>query len=634
MSARVLVWVTASALAALAVLASSGSCVERSRAMRDVAGAVQRVETSTASPLVAIEESSAVSPRAGRGELPSTPAAATPDIEFDVVVRTSAGDERPGLDGRLTLRLRGRDEAGEPSARSVDVEVAGGRVRLASARFAGEPVSLEVTGGVMNERTFTPLRGDLTLPLEFDSAASVLLLQRKLVRLRVVDAATGQDLTGVQVADGSNVVVGQSFPGPDPDLLVEDATSPLEFEVEGWELFTPSIRVRAPGFAWSSLRLAASEAVEQRVALRPGVDLRVAVLDPGGFARRDDAFFTLTDFDVETGTYLHRVELADAVENGVVLEGLEPGVAFAAGAFVDRDARIGQAWRPIALERIELRAGERPFVQLDLAGGAVAAPRRVDVPLGVTGARGWPAASVTATLRPRPGAHPDCVARSVDLDVEESGTVEPVLLTDVPAGEYELVCRAYGFRADVTIGPGVALEIVRPEPAVIAIEVDRENGPARLDPKLDGRRLARVTVEGAPPGPIRIVTSKGRFEVTGEDDEDRLFYGATNARPGLNELTLDRAALAEIRLLVDGEPFPFSADGGSPSVSRVSGPGEVVQIGWSRLRNPDRILVTVSKPGSYRLDVPLPAGVTAVRPIDLDARHGSREKVVCEAIRN
>ncbi|MEM9382556.1 MAG: hypothetical protein AAGB93_21565 [Planctomycetota bacterium] len=634
MAPRVLVWIAAGALAALAAVAWSSSGGQRARLARDVATKVPRVDGSPAAPLVAIDEAISTPEPQGRAEVPSNAAASAPDVAFGVVVRTSSGEELPGLDGRLTLRLKGRRGDREQAARSVEVEVVGGRARVARARFPGGPESLEVTGGSMDGRAFTPLRAFLSLPFEDDSNPVALLLQRKRVRLRVVDATTGLDLTRVQVADGSNVVVGQAFPGPTPDLLVKSGVSPLEFEVDGWDFFTPSIRVRAPGFAWAALRLTASEEGEQRLELRRGADLRVDVLDSGGLARRGDTFFTLTEYAVETGPYLHRVELADAVANGVLLEGLPPGAVFAAGAFIDPDARLGQSWRPIALERIELRAGEESFVQLDLGDGVVAAPARVDVPLRVVGAPGWPEATVRVSLRPRPGTHPDCTARTIDVDVTERGAAEPVPLEDVPSGDYELACRDYGFRTEVAVGPGTELEVVRPEPAVVEIGIERTAGLERLISRLDRRLLDEVFVGGESPEPIRVVTSPGRFEVSGEDDQGRPYYGATDARSGRNEVTLERAARVELRLRVDGEPTPFAAGGGRPSITVVSGPGVVVGTDWSRLRNPDRLPVVLSRPGRYRLEVELPAGVTALRPIEFDARHESRETVRCEASAN
>lgn len=550
-----------------------------------------------------------------------------------VIVVTSAGEELDALDGTLQAILRWSREGAAiaPPAQEIELRVVGGWTQIGS-RFARRPPrTLEVQGGIMDGRAVTTDGNTIDMLDVEGSTTSIRVLQRLRARLRVVDARTGSDLAGVVIANGENVAMGRSFPGPSPDVILEEGVSPIDLEVDGWERFNPSVRVWAPGYAWAAHRLSPSEGMEQRIALEPGAVLSIRANDPGGVARVAGASVTVSKYAEDTGEFLYRAPLVSVTRSMVQLKGLPPGRYFVSASVVDTESRYPWSWTPMVLEPVDLAAGVDVTAVLDVPETAARPSRKTKARVRVVGADLWPEERVEALLQPRVGSHPDSRVQEFDVATDGSWTV----LESIACGEYRLTCRALGYSARVTVEEGASFEIEPPEAAVVVLSVE-----GRTDVDLSGffvrcggRLIGRPRPIVAERGRYEIYTTPGRLTARGQDAQGRYYSADVEVAPGRNDVRLQPGAIVDLLLRSGGAPIPFTSGGHRPAVEVVSGPGRIVTTNVSRLVRTDRLSLYLSVPGTYEFDVTLPPGLRAASAtITMVARHDVREERELDAI--
>lgn len=182
-----------------------------------------------------------------------------------VVVSDPAGRDHTDCDGQLQLLVSGDTDSDE-----LQVDVRKGRFE---AMVQGDARTLTVRDARLADRRTPPVE---ELPIAA-LAEPVLLRLRWLpeLNLRVLDDATGLDLTGVRVVRSAERL---RHPGhADLEEVLPHATSPLQLPNHSTEA-TQRFWVMAPGYAWDSIELVTAEPRERTLRLQPGGAVDVTVI--------------------------------------------------------------------------------------------------------------------------------------------------------------------------------------------------------------------------------------------------------------------------------------------------------------------------------------------------------------------
>ncbi len=192
-----------------------------------------------------------------------------------VVVSDPAGREHADCDGQLRLYVSGDTDSDE-----LQVDVTKGHF---AAMVHDDSSTLSVLEARLADRRTPPVED---LPIA--SVAEPLVLRLRWLpelNLRVLDDATGLDLTGVRVVRSPDPL---RHPGhADVEEVLRQATSPLRLPNHSTEA-TQRFWAMAPGYAWDSIELVTAEPGERTLRLRPGgaVDVTVVgTLPPNSFLR-------------------------------------------------------------------------------------------------------------------------------------------------------------------------------------------------------------------------------------------------------------------------------------------------------------------------------------------------------------
>lgn len=319
---------------------------------------------------------------------PTTGIAWSGTVNFEVE-RTDTELAQPSLPsvGELSLTFRNRDGTTERVRTPVQ-----GKTWRCELPFRPESIDeVRVRGLVERSGVWRPAAGRETLPLEFDSLASVRLVRATPSWLRVVDARTGAllpqvrlDFTQVQPSPTRHLSLdwGQSFRTQPIELVPH---SPQATDLDGTWL----VRVGAPGFVASALAVEFGTGRTYEVRLQRAGSARLCWPWPEdeawqAAARARDARLQLSidpvdptptpldgprglegSWSAETSSREHLTDRApDAPLREWVqeAEGLEPGEHIAT---LSLRARPCESALAIATARFLVHAGERTEVRLE-----------------------------------------------------------------------------------------------------------------------------------------------------------------------------------------------------------------------------------------------------------------------------
>jgi hypothetical protein len=386
--------------------------------------------------------------------------------------------------------------------------------------------------------------------------------------LRVVGADTGADLAGITVAHPRRHGPGD-HPGADA-YTVQHGRSPLRLEPRE-NTTVERFCVKAPGYAWTAVDLATTEAAERIVRLTPGGNLGIAVSGavPAGAVvrvrgRGDDV--------PSAATPLRGAPLAEAdAQRFVRVDGL-----------------------PARVLAVSLEQGEwqREPVVLAHTVATVVAGGTADATLVVTGGTGAPprvAVGGTLSLSPEWG-------RAVWLELEPMGPARawqprPVVVplaamtavgatehrwnaVELPAGPLGVFVGGCEHRTVVEVAPGppTQLRVVVPDPndvRVRVVDADTESPiawPPGTGPGWSGlcdgweRGRSPVRMAADADGSFRFRAPAGRVEIDAHPEGYEWSITKHDVRPGRNDVVVRVARACGVEVvLTDGDsalPWP------------------------------------------------------------------------------
>ncbi len=566
-----------------------------------------------------------------RNDEPKDPEPAADEIVGRLVVVDRAGLEHPREDGRFTLLTW---IEGEPAA-LVPVSVSKGEWRAKTAPGRRARVTDLTIGGrvaVVVDEGGLAGSGDREVTLRARWKASC--------ALRVLDDATGRDLSGVEVV---RLVSGGREDEPHPHgagtaHVVKEAVSPVSLP--------PADRlavywVRARGFAWSRIRIDHVRGGERTIRLKRGGALEVTVVGPAARGR----FLVLRRAEADE----HGVPYTESAlpESGVArVNAMEPGrydVLVTSAEWWRRSHTLGSAEVVVpadAVERVTVRLAEpAPQVTVPVAGVLVVpeAWGAIDVSLSIRTARGTTEELLLTALQGKDGG----VSTEVEIDADEMTKDRDGRLHwdagRIPPGEYVATIgrTAYqvAFRVGATGDASVRLALPRPADVVLRT-VDDATGlrvplrEIRWSPAwvsfLDAR--SSVTARSAPdPGTFRFRAPIGEIHL---DTAARGWALASPAkvysvRPHRNEYDVRVIRLSGLRVRFrDGNAaVPLGAD--KVTLQSVDGHKDLET-------SADRgdLLFFVRNPGAYELVFENIPGFQREKPRRVELRQGTTKTVV------
>jgi hypothetical protein len=293
------------------------------------------------------------------------------------------------------------------------------------------------------------------------------------LRVRVVDAATKQDLGNVDVFRGDGNPyweAGSLHPGSiDLRPLVQRKESSVVVPApdEVYPDSATTLWIRAPGYAWFPLQVVFAEGGMREAPLVSAGSVKVAVA-----GKLPEAGVVALRFYTADGAS-RRSPVLDVKVRATRFEGLAPG---------RYEARLehGEWWgEPDVLARapIEIQPGGEAFVQL--VAKDVAAPERVALSGVLVLPEGWRKAGeeVSVTLEPLRGTDRWAEFRYSDLQQGEKEGEYSFTFPDTCVGDYVLLVEPSSYRHIVRAKKGDAsdIRIEVPEPVEVAVRVvDRD----------------------------------------------------------------------------------------------------------------------------------------------------------------
>lgn len=566
---------------------------------------------------------------------PAEPVA--PSMTGSIRVLDADGVAHAAEDGSFTIAAGDmRTDVAVEAGRFALARPDGDAVRVGSLELGGRPAFLSTEELALPARAAFPAEGGTLDLVATWSPPSV---------LRVVDARTGAELSGLTVLRGMMRTRDAVHPGWTGDIgdvgavFARDASSPLELTAFGE---TESWWVHAPGYTWGWVRFDHRTGGEREVALEPGgadLAVRLAGFDPG-LNLWLHVFPAGWDRSVGSLSFVRHPQ-----RSTVVFEGLPPGP-------VQVRAELG-IWhdgpRELAREELELSSGVRTEMVLDLERdgalpAAVPLAGRVVLPVS------HPDLEFSFELMPLEGA----ALRKTDrvyhgaVDLERVGGQPLMRRFDagrVTPGRYLFVSSSLQCWERFDVGPGGApdVEIALPELRDVSIRVVDEGTGERL--ALDRiawsavdtpRELSSWTLASVDPeretgeyvftAPLRNIWLSVRW------DEYAEAAPAMDVSAGaeVHEVLVRRLPGAWMRL-ADGEatvPFEWAWN---VKITPAGGSTEV-KARITRIEG-GRAWVAATEAGMYVVDVPPLAGFRPVPPQTLELGPDGGDEVVIELVR-
>ncbi|MCC7012655.1 MAG: hypothetical protein IT454_08855 [Planctomycetes bacterium] len=458
----------------------------------------------------------------------------------------------------------------------------------------------------------------------------LVVLRRRPLRLRVVDADDGHELSRVAIARNLERRVAGRWPGPASSrlLLVSDASSPLELDAFQPQLRDQSIFVGARGYAWASHHISGTTGGERWIALRRGGDLNVAIEGAD------------VPSDAVVRVFLERapdslIAVAPAASRELVIDALAPETYL-----VRLD--VGElTWNSFALasERTTVVAGAQARAVLVVA--ALDPARRVRVE-GHLVLSGW---SVPQSMRlyrkepPRPGGADDYQAVIERIESERDRCSWSV--DSLEPGSYDVYLAPTSVHLELEVGPDGArdVELRLPERSIARVKlVDGDRGGlAELD-RLGWIDFYEPWRRGGAIALLQRLPGSEWFEFYAPAHEIALWLNAEGyafqrvpwkLAPGTNEreLAVHRACGLHVTLLDDAEPRSLDPDWKlelrelDGRVCGYANPMVADEVQW---------VVAAPGPGRYRVHLEGLVGFRAVAPIEVEVRPERFDPLVIE----
>lgn len=628
------------ALGALALLAAVAALSLWLLARRTPDGAMARVDVAQVeSPLAEapLEPGPSAAPAAparretlpiatNTASSPPPPAAAIASgLRGRLIVLDEDGAELPPPDGTFTL-LPHRGTSFLPQL-NLDVRAGAWSTPLANeASITGISVHA-IRCGALAPVVVEPV-GTVPLPPERE-----LVIRAQLPRetiLRVVDAATGTDLSAIALV-AADTIGDPNLEHPGNDHAARDVGSYLRSPIRLGELgvslpteYPWRAFVGARDYAWQAVSIDLAKGGERRVALVRGGDLELTVL------RAENAASAVIRAR-RPGSLVPHVELP--LQAGVTtyaLAGLAPGP-------LSLHAEIGD-WlpKPNELGRVdtEIRAGDRVQATLELR--ALAPAEKVSAGGRVLLPAAWQKSDVLLTLELL-DAPLDAAQKIRGLQTQQVPSADPTLLEfrwaarDVQVGRYELALADPQLSAVIEVPRGGRddFELVVPLPAELHVLVlDAATGEEIVTDQFNWnvRRPAEIgtwQLHDAPRDPsgrgYRIRAPATVIQLRIAPSTHLPYFADVYLGSGVREQTvrLEPGCGFALRMLDGATPIPFPP-GWLPEPKCASGTGKLRQVQFGEFDQ----RVMVSEPGTYEVELPKLAGYkqpTAAR-IEVAAR--------------
>jgi RNA polymerase sigma-70 factor (ECF subfamily) len=431
-------------------------------------------EPATQAPGEAIDRAPLLVAPAGSAVANAMPAEATHMVHGTLLLRDPERGDRSAADGWLLFERSAA--AGQQETEVAVVEagrwsiegLAGERLEFVSAFLAGIPADLEA------------------LPVEVPHGSPVALEAQAfpVTTLQVVDAATGQDLDGIELRWGTQNFIAEALRHPGDVGPLEFAqtglSSPFQLEIPVIEEIPLRLWVQATGYAWNHVDVQLRTGGTRTVRLFPGGDLEVLVLGARPEVDWRVALFEAGDDPLKPGDPVAWQVPAEGQVTGFA--GLAPG-RYQVGAWLLGEDLIAESLSAV----VELTAGQTASVSIALGEQPAPAQRT-----HLTGTLRWDGMPTPQRLELYPS---DLSAFRQPVILPASGMTpdpgQPGLLRwdagEIAVGEYVAVETDLGLYQPFEAGPGPATEVFLEAPKRAALVVRaRSAGDGRAIPEVSG----------------------------------------------------------------------------------------------------------------------------------------------------
>lgn len=549
-----------------------------------------------------------------------------------IVLSDSTGGALPADSGVLTwIAWKGT------SGRHVEVPVKGGEWSV-TLEVLGEPEGLGVHSLEMGGERFVVDVPEKKIPVPEDRFIEVFAHQPSGSTLRVVDAETGAELSGVRLARGN--WDSEEHPGlrAESRTLAEGLASPIDLTLEldqevRKDMRTGELFVRADGYAWAPAKVDFDVGGRYQVALQLGAELVVTFV---GYDPQDRG-------ELRVRAPGHGRPLVSAPlrkTDPQRITGLPAGelrVGVEVGPWYDEPLTLGEGVVTLApgeVGDLVIEVELAPEPEYATASGLLFVPEawgevntRVAMDFLGTALAGFDDHQGAAAVSQRSADRPGVRAYAWSFD-------------KMLVGSYELSLREppFAITIDVPAGGRTDYEFALPPPAELLVRIvdDRTGEDIRTD-ALNWNPKRPKGVSGGMLESAKYDEELVRYRIRGPEMEIELMlwdwgYSPVSATVDLaagvreHTLRLRRASIIEITLVNDETPvaFPDEWSDDPQPVDGTEGRVTLTQRGDKRWR------FQMSDPGRYRFELPEVPGYQPVEPLMIDLLEGETSEQVVE----
>jgi len=563
-----------------------------------------------------------------------------PAVELDrlsgqVVLSDAQGAPLPAGSGLLTwICWKGNH------GKHVEVPVQDGEWSV-TLEALGDPEALQVHSLQMGgERVIVEAPAE-KLPIPEERFVEVLARRPSGSMLRVVDAATGAELSGIRlVRGGGRGWDSEEHPGlgVESRMLGEGLSSPIDLthEIDAktrLDLSQRDLFVGADGYAWAPAKVDFAVGGQFQVGLKPGGDLVVSFL---GYEPKDRGELRVRA-EGHDGPLISKALRKTDPQRITGLPAGEVRVAVEVGPWYDEPLTLGKGAvtvvrGEVAELTVEVEAAPKP--EYGMASGLLFVPE----------AWGGVNTHVTMEFLGTPLAGFDdhqSMGATSQREADRPGVRAYAWSFDnMLLGSYELSLREPPFSITIDVPAGGREDFVfeLPPPAELLVRIvdDRTGESIRTD-SLNWNPKRPRGVSGGMLESAEYDEELDRYRIRGPEMEIELMlwdwgYAPASATVDLaagvreHTLRLQRASVIEVTL-VDGETpvaFPEGWSEGPQPVEGTDGRVSLTQTGDKRWR------FQMSAPGRYRFELPEIPGYERVEPLTIDLLEGETSEQVVE----
>jgi len=555
-----------------------------------------------------------------------------------VLLVEESGLKRGDLDGSIELQLQ---LSGEDRRVERDVEGGAFEVELKD----GDQFS--VSGLTLDGRRAVPDEPYVDYPKSAEVLV-VRVLWAPVVRLDVLDAATGAHLSDVTLLRGEGPNVGGArHPGIDAtrNVVFDSASSPLELRIEAEDRYSPDVSyfVGSPGMAWGTIHLDLTHDGQREVRLMAGGGLTIAIT---GVLPAGKAELRLREIGVDG--VVPAVKFAARVDSRTEIDGLAPGTYRAT-------IEMGSWYQmPLVLAEAEVvvEAGQRNLVELNVSPPP--APDTATLFGTITVPSAWEFTDFQIV------AHPDDehVARSGARHLVKRSEMESVSWSDatwafdfgeLPTGGYTIEFRSgskhwgplYGMHHELEPEALVGVHFEIPPPVAVEIHIVRADtgepaGIERMHWRSDvsgvhwSGALINATLAPetdhfeflAPSGKLRIGCFGDGFTPIDEQLE-------LTSEHNVFRFEVERDCPL-VLFFLDGETPVPPPDNWWPEFRHLEGDGEAL---YTAFGSSTGLEIGLSAPGRYELKIPVLPGFEPVSDQMITVVRGEPTEFIVQLVR-